>query len=536
MRGTLDAAAVRTWCAAAVVALTAAQREIDDLNVYPVPDGDTGTNLLCTLRAAAEALGADGTAEGVGPVLRCMARGALLGARGNSGVIVSQLLRGAADALSAGPTAGGRELAAALARACELAYASVAEPVEGTILSVARAAADSAGAAGDDLVAVIKAAASGAAAALARTPEQLPALARAGVVDAGGRGLVVLLDALAAVITGEHPDAVVPPLASTSVRAMIGGHDGADSDYSYEVQYLLEAEDQAADVLRLELAPLGDSLLVAGSGDGLWNVHVHVDDVGAAIEAGVRAGRPYRITVTRFADQQAQHAAAAGRQPLSGRAVVAVADGDGLAKVFSSEGAVVVRGGPGRAPSTADLLGAIRRTRSDQVVLLPNDGNIHAVATAAAEEGRADGRAIAVVPTRSPVQGLAAMAVRDADVRFADDVIAMAKAAGATRWSEVTVAFRDALTAAGPCMTGDVLGMVEGHVVVIGGDLSAVATELLDRLLTGGGELVTVVVGADADEDLGEKMSAHLLANWPDLESVVYDGGQPLYPVLIGVE
>jgi DAK2 domain fusion protein YloV len=524
----LDGVAARQWCFAALAALTAAREEIDDLNVYPVPDGDTGTNLMHTMRAAADALDAEPNMRGLGPVLRCMARGALLGARGNSGVIVSQVLRGAADALVATPSAGGREVAAALSRAAESAYAAVAEPVEGTILSVARAAAQAAQGAGEDLAAVVTAAAAGAAQALARTPEQLPVLARAGVVDAGGRGLVVLLDALVTALTGVT-DRHTRPDPGSPVAGCAAPHDGS-SEYAYEVQYLLAADDAAATVLRADLASLGDSLLVAGTGDGRWNVHVHVDDAGAAVEAGVRAGRPYRITVTRFADQYAPVA------PVGDRGVVAVADGSGLAAVFAAEGVQVVPGGPGHAPSTSDVLAGIRRTGSGQVVVLPNDRNAQAVADAAAEEARAEGRTVAVVPTRSPVQGLAALAVRDPDRRFADDVIAMAEAAGASRWAEITVAVRAADTGAGPSRAGDVLGVVDGDVAVVGTDVAAVARELLDRLLTGGGELVTLVVGAGADPHLGDGLAAGLREARPTVETVVYAGGQPHYPLLIGVE
>lgn len=528
----LDAAAVRRWCAAAVAGLTAARQEIDDLNVYPVPDGDTGTNLVHTLVAAAEAVDAVPEAqpddEQVGLVLRRMARGALLGARGNSGVIVSQLLRGAADALSTVAVAGGRELAAALTRGSDAAYASVAEPVEGTVLSVARAAAEAARGAGEELLGVITAAAAGAAAALTRTPEQLPVLARAGVVDAGGRGLVVLLDALVSALSGA--DVPAPRDGSDPVPGTLTAHDGTSSEFDYEVQYLLDADDKAAAVLRTELAPLGDSLLIAGTGDGLWNVHVHVNDPGAAVEAGVRAGRPHRITITRFSDQHGT----APRHPE--RAVVVVADGEGLKEVFRAEGAEVVSGGPGRAPSTADLLLAIRRTRSGQVVVLPNDANAVAAATAAADEARAEGRAVAVLPARSPIQGLAALAVRDPQCRFADDVIAMAEAVGATRCGGVTVAVRDSLTSAGQCTAGDVLGVVEGDVHIIGDDPSAVAVGVIDRLLTSGGELVTLVIGTGAGADLSADLRKHLQDRWPAVETVVYHGDQPHYPLLLGVE
>ncbi len=544
-----DAADARRWCAAALDALRHHQREIDDLNVYPVPDGDTGTNLVLTFASAAEALAAEpdegGTEHEVtrlGRALRCMARGALLGARGNSGVIVSQLLRGIADALAAQPDVRGRELAGALQRAADACYAAVAEPVEGTVLTVARAAADAAKAAdSDDLLAVATAAARGAAEALDRTPQQLPVLARAGVVDAGGRGLVVLLDALVGVVAGTTP--ATAPLAriARDPSLLVVERESGSDEYAYEVQYLLDAHAPAVDALKGELTGLGDSVVVVGAGAyggeiEVWNVHVHVNDVGAAIEAGVVAGRPHRISVTRFADQIAAPRPALAQRDPDARAAVAVARGVGLTNLFASEGAVVVRGGAGANPSTAEVLAAIRETAAGRVVVLPNDGNVRAVAEAAADEARADGYIVSVVHTKSPVQAIAALAVRDPNRRFSEDVIAMAEAAAATRWAEVTVAYRDALTLAGPCHAGDVLGLVEGEVVLIGTELAAVATELLDRLLGGGGELVTLVTGADAPAGFGDTLGEHLSASWPFAEHQVYDGGQPHYPLLIGVE
>ncbi|MCW2611223.1 MAG: domain fusion protein YloV, partial [Cryptosporangiaceae bacterium] len=324
MPARLDPAAVRRWCAAGLASLRAHRREIDDLNVYPVPDGDTGTNLVETFAAACAAVDAghdtascpDAELTPLGAVLRRLARGALLGARGNSGVILAQLLGGIAAELADVHEAGGRELTVALRTAAAAAYDAVAEPVEGTVLTVARAAADAAWELGsDDLADVCTVAARSAAQALARTPEQLPALARAGVVDAGGRGLVVLLDALAGVATGSTPTlplAPAPaPLAPAPAPFVADRETGSDA-YSYEVQYLLAAPDAALGPLRVELGALGDSLVVVGDGDGMWNVHVHVDDVGAAIEAGIRAGRPSRIGVTRFADQIPARASADG--------------------------------------------------------------------------------------------------------------------------------------------------------------------------------------------------------------------------------
>lgn len=538
MLDTLDAAAVRRWCAGGLVALKRHQGEIDDLNVYPVPDGDTGTNMVLTLTSAQQALAMDlGTLPEDGPTahghaLRLMARGALLGARGNSGVILSQILRGFADAVAAVPVVRGRELAAALRDGTATAYAAVARPVEGTLLSVVAAAAHAAEHAdSDDLRAVARAAAGGAAHALARTPEQLPALARAGVVDAGGRGLCLLLDALVEVVTGESPERPAPAPRPVRPPATAVRETGSE-EYAYEVQYLLDAGPQEVARLRAELAALGDSLVVVGDGSagtGTWNVHVHVNDVGAAIEAGVVAGRPHRISVTRFADQLAPVPPAVA---ADGRAAVVVATGAGIAGLFAGEGATVVPGNP----SIGELVDAIRVTGAARVVVLPNDPDTQAVASAAAREAHALGIKVSVVPTRSPVQALAALAVRDPGRRFSDDVIAMAEAAGACRYAEVCYARREALTVAGPCRPGDVLALVEGEVHLIGSDLTDTCAAVVDRMLGGGGELVTLLSGADAPDGLAEAVREHVERRWPFVEVQAYPGGQPHYPLLVGVE
>ncbi|MDG4823526.1 DAK2 domain-containing protein [Asanoa sp. WMMD1127] len=558
MLESLDAPALRRWCAGALAALRRHQGEIDELNVYPVPDGDTGTNLVLTLTSANEALTFDTTAADgdATPVLRLMARGALLGARGNSGVIISQILRGLADATSALPSVDGPGLARGLRAGAEAAYGAVANPVEGTVLTVAAAAATAAeeacdrasaradqsrppssaagpaapsgtGAAGGSasLGEVAKAAAGAAAEALARTPEQLPALARAGVVDAGGRGLCVLLDALVEVVTGDLPAEPRPtPFRQRATRPLVAARESGSTDFDYEVQFLLDAAEPAVEKLRARLAELGDSLVVVGTGEGddsTWNVHVHVNDVGAALEAGVEAGRPHRIAVTRFDDQLAADG--------PDRAVVVVAAGEGIADLFAAEGAAVVAANP----STGELLAAVTATGAAHVVVLPNDPNTQIVATAAAREATA---AVRVVPTRSPVQALAALAVRDPARAFDDDVIAMAEAAGACRYAEVCYASRDALTVAGPCRRGDVLALVEGEVHLIGADLTATCRDLLDRLLGGGGELVTLLTGEDAPPGLTDALRAHVAARWPFVEVHTYAGGHPHYPLLVGVE
>lgn len=543
---TFDLPTVLRFSEVALSALAAAREEIDALNVYPVPDGDTGTNLFLTFESARDAMlnaiGAAGEEADLRVALAAFARGALLGARGNSGVIFSQLVGALCKRLAeAGPEDRSAEVfAQGLSLATDASYAAVGEPVEGTMLTVSRAAADAALEAARDerrrLGHVIRAAATAAREALARTPEQLRVLRDAGVVDAGGRGLCVVLDAVETAVTGKRPVSAPPPLGSHHIPVPLRGGDLTEGGPAYEVMYLLEADDDRIPVLRRSLAPLGDSLVVVG-GDRLWNVHVHVDDVGAAVEAGIVAGRPYRIRVTHFAEQArgaAQDRVRARRHP--GRKVVMVAAGDGLADLFTEAGATVVRGGPGRRPSTGQLLDAVAGAGTDQVVLLPNDRDCVPAAEAAAQTARQElDLRVAVIPTNAQVQGLAALAVHEPGRTFEADVLEMTAAARHARSGAVTVAVKQAMTSAGPCEPGDVLGAVEGDFVVVGDDLFTVAVDVLELLLGGGGEMVTLVAGAGGGE-LADRCAAHLAATRPTVDVVVYDGGQDRYPLLVGVE
>jgi uncharacterized protein len=534
----LDDAAVGQWCRAAVAALSAARGHIDDLNVFPVPDGDTGTNLLATAEAAVAELDEVGEG-GTESAWALLARGAVLGARGNSGTILAQLWRGLADQLAGQPPADGPTFAAALQKAADTAYGAVADPEEGTFLTVARAGAEAAVAAvaagHADLGEVVRAAADGARTALEATPGQLTVLRDAGVVDAGGAGLCLVLDALVTTVTGVEPDR--PSLARRSERGPHHAHDHGDLPHQppagpgSEVQYLLADSDEAA-VARLQerLAALGDSLVVVGvdtPGGREWNVHVHAADVGAAIEAGIEAGRPYRISVTPLAPVRP-------RAPVpDARAVVAIVPDGGLTRLFADEGATVVLSGPDGVRED-DVLAAVLASGAAGVVVLPNDPTLTAVASRAAERAREEGRDVVVVPTRSPVQGLAALAVADPTRRFGDDVITMAEAAAATRWAQLAVAEQEALTSAGRCVPGDVLGSAEGDVLLIGAEPAAVACELLDRMLSAGGELVTLVVGPDAG--LADAVCAHLAGAHPTVEVTRYDGAPEGVPLQVGVE
>ncbi|MEV5709779.1 DAK2 domain-containing protein [Actinoallomurus sp. NPDC052274] len=520
MGDVLDAAAVRRWCRLAADALGRTRAGIDALNVFPVPDGDTGTNLHLTLLAAAERLdGLPGDADAAA-AWRTLAEGALLGARGNSGVILSQMLRGMADVLGAG---GG--LDAALGNAADLAYRAVAHPVEGTMLSVLREVAGATLLAADPGVTAWTAA-ERARAALRRTPDHLDVLARNGVVDAGAAGLCVVLETLAAVVSGEYPETYDVPRRSQEHPPEDPPRPGGGG--AYEVMYLLDADDGPVTELRAELDALGDSLVVVG-GEGLWNVHVHTDDAGAAIEAGLRAGRPYRVRVTYLDAAQDRPAR------RTGRGVVAVATGDGLAALLEEHGARVVRRASGHVPGLTELIEAITEA-GNEVVVLPDDGTVLAVAESAARQAREDGVHAAVVPARASVQSLAALAVHDPLRRFEDDVIAMTRAAGATRSGRLETAGSEAVTSVGMCRPGDVLGLVDGDVAVIGADASLLAAGVLDRMLSPGSELVTLIVGDGAPDGLADRVCERLYAVRPDVEVAVYHGGQDRHLLLIGVE
>jgi dihydroxyacetone kinase-like predicted kinase len=303
---------------------------------------------------------------------------------------------------------------------------------------------------------------------------------------------------------------------------------------SYEVMYLLDADDERIPELRRALAPLGDSLVIVGD-EGLFNVHVHVDDVGAAIEAGIRAGRPHRVRVTHFAEQVAR-----ARQRSSerkGRRIVAVSAGPGLADLFARAGAVVVEGGPGRRPSTGQLLEAITGCGAEEVVVLPNDPDSVRAAEIAARTAETDeGVRVSVIPTQAQVQGLAALAVHEPGRSFEADVLEMTATARHARHGAVTVAARRAITMAGPCEPGDVLGVVAGDFAVIGDDLDAVGTDVLERLLAGGGELITFVSGVDDTDGLAARCAAYVEERHPHVDVVVYHGGQERYPLLMSVE
>jgi len=533
----VDAGIVRRWLLESRDALGRLREEIDALNVFPVPDGDTGTNMYLTLDAAVRGV-ADATVDTLAEVLATSARGAFLGARGNSGVIFSQMYRGVVDVLRRDPDGaeGGAVFAEALRAGAAAGYEAVAEPADGTMLTVFQATADAAtdvAAAGGSLARVVRTAVRAADEAVLATREQNEKNRRAGVVDAGGRGIAVIVAAMDTAMTGRRPAAaeglrIPAPDAATTASF---GADLVAGGPAYEVMYLLEAPDAAIADLRSSLAGLGDSLLVVG-GDGLWNVHVHVDDVGAAVERGIEVGRPFRLRITHFADQ----VSAEPRQARPGRAVVAAVAGPGLEDLFSSVGAQTVSARSGRLASTDEILQAILGAGRAEAVVLPNHRELIPAAEAAAHEAGEHGVHVAVIPTRTQVQGVAALAVHQGDHSFDTDVVAMTTAAAHCRDGAVTIAAKQGVTSAGICQPGDVLGVVGGDFVEIGDDPERVARAVLDRMLASGGELVTVIRGAEVPTDLSEALVEWLDENHPAVDCVVYNGGQTRYLLLLGVE
>ncbi|EKF24316.1 DAK2 domain fusion YloV family protein [Mycolicibacterium hassiacum DSM 44199] len=554
----LDATALRAWAHAAVGGLSAHLDEINRLNVFPVADADTGTNMLFTMRSAGAHVDELGSADqaDVVAVAAALTRGALQGARGNSGVILSQILRGFSE-ITAATDGQLTEIdaglfAAALRRAVGFVLAAVGDPQPGTVITVleeAAAAAERAVADGADLVEAVDAAADAAAVALDKTTAQLDVLADAGVVDAGGRGLLVLLDAMSATLTGRvryRPPYEPAPAADSAPGA---GRPAAAAVPQFEVMYLLSGCDAAdADRLRRRLSELGDSVAVAAASDGgEYSVHVHTDDAGAAIEAALPLGRLRRIQISALPDTalpdtglpdtgpRATPSAPARHSAEHSRSVLAVVDGAGAAELFCAEGAHVLM--VDDRPIDADrLLRAMVELDAARVMVLPNGyvpaEELVAACTAAGERG-VD---VVPLPAASMVQGLAALALHDAGRHAVDDGYQMAQAAAAARHGAVRIATEEALTWAGRCKPGDGLGISNGEVLIVAEDVVSAGAGLIDLLLAAGGELVTVLTGSGVDGCVGEALRRHVHEHHPGSELVVYRTGHRGDALLIGVE
>jgi hypothetical protein len=533
-------------------ALAAHKASINRLNVYPVPDGDTGTNMALTVTSVVAEL--EGAEADMAATCAAIAHGSLMGARGNSGVILSQILRGMVGVCRDEPGVDGVVVAAALAAASEAAYGAVGRPVEGTILTVARAAAErgqAAAAGGADLLGVLEEAHRGASEALAHTPELLPVLAEAGVVDAGGSGLLLLLDVALHLVDG-RPVPEPPAEGGASAEflqafeaAHVEGHDGV-AGLRYEVMYFLEAVDESIAGFKDVWATLGDSIVVVG-GDGLWNCHIHTDDIGASVEAGLDVGRPRGIRVTDLLDEtqgMEEERWVREAEPLPPEpslahepvpcAVVAVAVGAGVRRIFHSLGVqVVVTGGQTMNPSTAELLEAVESAPAPEVVVLPNNKNIIPVAE---QLDAMSTKSVRVVPTRGVAEGFASLLAYDPGADAHTNAEAMVSAAGHVVAGEITRAVRESSTDRGPIREGDWLGIARDGIIAIDDDLSGAATTLLDQLVGPEHEIVTVIEGEGASQAITRHLEVWLHDHRSGVEVEVHHGGQPLYPYLFGIE
>jgi DAK2 domain fusion protein YloV len=549
----LGADEIRRVVAAFRDALRSHQALVNRLNVYPVPDGDTGTNMALTLESVVSDL--EGADADLVATCKAISRGSLMGARGNSGVLLSGILRGIATTVADADGLDGPTLARALRAATDGAYGAVERPVEGTILTVIREACEAAEAcvseAGDggcSLVEVGEAALAQGRDALARTPEMLPVLKQAGVVDSGGTGLLLLLDALLHVADGRPlptppgEDAVAgADLDALRDHADAGDHDGHDvGDLRYEVMYFLEAPDEAIPAFKKVWGTIGDSIVVVG-GDGLWNCHIHTDDIGASIEAAVDCGRPRNIRVTDLLEQVEEERWVREAEPAPApdlehvpTAVVAVAVGDGVRRLFQSMGVqVVVAGGQTMNPSTQDLVAAVEATAADEVVLLPNNKNIVPVAE---QVDALASKPVVVVPTRGVSEGVAALVSYDPEAPAAANGAAMVAAVGAVVAGEVTQAVRESSSDAGPIAAGDWLGIGRSGILVVGADLGQVVCDLLATLVGDEHEIVTLIEGEGASAAATRRITSWLSDERPDVEVEVLHGGQPLYPYYLGIE
>jgi DAK2 domain fusion protein YloV len=486
---------------------------INRLNVYPVPDGDTGTNMTLTIESVTAELAPLADNATMSEVCRAIAHGSLMGARGNSGVILSQMLRGLVAKFPADGEVAPALLADSLEHADVLARQAVVRIVEGTMLSIARAAAEGARAHCETLSALVRSARDRARAALAYTPEQLPVLKQAGVVDSGGAGLVLLYEALCKVVA-DDPLPVAPPVESSEVHAheeFDPSRRGSIADLRYEVMYLLDADDAKMHAFREVWAGIGDSIVIVG-GDGLYNCHIHTNDIGASVEAALDAGRPRDIRVTDLSEQVIEERwvreasggdVADDLSPAPATAVVAVVVGEGVGRIFRSLGVRTL----------------VRSTGSAQVVLLPNNKNIVPVAQQVNELVE---QLVTVVPTRSIVEGFAALLEYDPDASAEENAKIMGISACHVVAGEVTQAVRDTSTDAGQVHVGDSIALA--------------SSQLLIQLIHPEHELLTVIEGEGASPANTRRITEFLAEEYPGVSVEVHHGGQPLYPYYFGIE
>ena len=535
----LDGHVLRQMTKAALSWLRHHQAVLNALNVYPVPDGDTGTNMVLTMQSAWAEI--EGSPErNVGLVAHQLAHGALMGARGNSGVILSQIWRGFARALDNTDVCRAPDLVAACEEAAATAYKGVVKPVEGTILTVVRAIADDAARTAretDDLLLLFEHLVFAAHETVLLTPSLLPVLKEAGVVDAGGQGLFVIAEGMLRYLRGEPVEEGIALGAGVDLigaEAMAG-----EVGYGYDVQFLLVGEGFEVNVVRQRIAEMGESALVVGDSSTM-KIHVHVPDPGVPISYGAGLGSLRDVVVE---DMQAQYrdfiaardAAGEPSAPLpSGTAVVAVVLGDGLARVFESLGAsAVVRGGQTMNPSTKDLLEAIESLPTDEVILLPNNKN---VILAAEQACSLSDKQVAVIPSRTIPQGVSALLALNLQASLEENVASMTAALGEVETGEITTATRSVRLNSVEVSEGQVIGLKNGDLQVAGDSVEDVALALLEAMHPEEREIVTLYYGNGVSEEAAVALGERVQQDWPDQEVEVIAGGQEHYHYVLSVE
>jgi DAK2 domain fusion protein YloV len=511
---------------------------VNSLNVYPVPDGDTGTNMFLTAQAAGKELNgsADNSASGV---VKALAHGALMGARGNSGVIFSQILRGMARSLDAKETMTAADLALALEEGAATAYKGVIKPVEGTILTVVResaAAATSAAKEHDDLRYVLEQVVSAARESVARTPTLLAVLREAGVVDAGGQGLFVLFEGALRFLHGEALEAAPELAVAAGIGAPAGG-------YGYDVQFVIQGQSLNVEAIRAQIAAMGESTLVVGD-DTAVKVHVHVPEPGPVLDYGASLGHLSKVTVE---DMQAQyqqiyHAAPAlvlpqpvpVPMPTGNIAIVAVASGEGLSRVLQSLGASrIIPGGQTMNPATEDILQAIEDVTADQVIVLPNNKNI---VLAAQQTRELTKKQVAIVPTHTMPQGVAALLAFNYGASLEDNYQAMERAIAHVQTGEVTTAVRTTHVNGLQVQAGAVIGLLNGVLTATGVSTEAVVYSLLEQMAAQEGEIISLYYGQSVTPSQAEALQQQVKQRYHRQEVELVDGGQPHYSFIISVE
>jgi DAK2 domain fusion protein YloV len=533
---------LREMFAAATAWLEKSSADIDALNVFPVPDGDTGTNMMLTMRSTMEEAyrAPDHSASGVA---QAMARGALMGARGNSGVILSQIWRGLAQVLEGKESFTATDLADAFQKSALIAYKALSNPVEGTMLTVmkdAAAAAQSQVADGeDDVMSVLDATVTAAGDSVANTPTLLKVLRDAGVVDAGGQGLYTILDGALRYLRGEaelmqsrKPQMIVSELPHTTPLPQMAGVD--EVPYGYCTEFMLKGENLEPDNIRKRLEKKGESLIVVGD-DSTVRIHIHTIKPGNIIRFATKLGTMHQVSI-RNMDEQHQDflEMQKDRMPTSDTAIVAVVSGDGLADVFSSLGvAAVVPGGQTMNPSTKDLLQAAESTFSDKVIIMPNNKNI--VLTANQVQSLTQ-KTVRVVPTKTIPQGVAALLAFDYEADFDTNARIMEGAISSVKSIEITRAIRSTKVNDLKIKRKQPIGLLDGDLVAAGTDNIDVVHQVLDKLDLDKAEIVTIYYGDDVESAEAEEIGASIREQHPQLQIEVIRGGQPHYSYIISVE